>query len=52
VLEENVRNVDLDVIERDEMTHVEDDILFHVCLDRRLRSENVVNEGKDQTVKG
>jgi hypothetical protein len=34
------------------MSHVENDILLYICLHRRLRSEDVVDEGKDQLVKG
>jgi hypothetical protein len=50
VSEENVRNINLDIIERDQISHVEDDILFYIYFHRRFRSENIVDEGKDQSV--
>jgi predicted peroxiredoxin len=51
VPEEDVGNVDLDIIKRYQMSHIEDDILFYICLYCRLRSENVVDKGKNQEVK-
>jgi hypothetical protein len=33
------------------MSYVEDDILFHVYLHRRLRSDDIIDNDKDQSVK-
>jgi hypothetical protein len=49
---EDVRDVHIDIVERDQISHVEDNILFHIYFHRQLRSEDIVDDDKDQPVKG
>jgi hypothetical protein len=51
VPEEDVRDVDLDIVERYQMPYVEEGMLFHVSLNHRLRSEDIIDDDRDQSVK-
>jgi hypothetical protein len=44
---EDACDVNLNIVEGDQISHVENDILLHLCLHRRLGGVNIIDEGKD-----
>jgi hypothetical protein len=44
--QDDVGNVELDVIQRNEMPKIENDILLHIGLDVGFWSQNIIDEDK------